>query len=82
MIFDLKKIYIINLNKWKKKCLIWVNLEGKFSPIFMEKSVLYVIGVKFKYSEKATKLCKIFTLLLTVCITVNESLVILGEVRS
>ena len=31
-----------------------------------------IILVKFIYSEKATKLCKLFTLLLTVCTVVNS----------
>ena len=35
-------------------------------------SLIFKLVVKFIYSEKATKLCKIFTLLLTVCTVVKS----------
>ena len=38
----------------------------------MHFSVLYFCILKFLYSEKATKLCKIFALLLTVCTLVKS----------
>ena len=42
----------------KQKCI---------EPSTNMKQLRYVFFLKFVYSEKATKLCEIFTLLLTVC---------------
>ena len=36
------------------------------------KSLLKVVNLKFLYSEKATKFCEIFTLLLSVCTVVKS----------
>ena len=36
--------------------------------------MIWVFPIKFMYSEKATKFCKIFTLLLTVCTVVKNKM--------
>ena len=44
---------------------------------FQKKQLLFQADIKFIYSEKATKFCKIFTLLLTVCTAVKSKVKIL-----
>ena len=56
---------------------IWVQLTFGHKPYFLRPIQLTILAkskssLKFIYSEKATKFCEIFTLLLTVCTVVKS----------
>ena len=72
----------ISIRRWKKIAFDQSNRVGFMALLLIKqkciepstnmKQLRYVFFLKFVFSEKATKLCEIFTLLLTVCTVVKS----------